>query len=133
MPIPNSLRYFKPGEFNNPTLVNEKAAIWLDVIRHKFGKPIIVTDDARIPGQALPSGASGRSLHFLGQAFDIRIRHWSREDMWLFVKTIVEFETTISGSEGGIELELVWSNRDKHAHVGFFLDGRPSRLIIAGD
>jgi hypothetical protein len=131
--VPDNLRWFKPGEFNNPELVSARAARYLDNIRSSFGKPIVVTDDARVPGQSLPTGASARSLHFLGQAFDIRIRDWSREDLWDFVRAVMTMATAMPADESGVELELVWSSTDKHAHVGFFFDGRPSRLLIRGE
>jgi len=133
MPVPVNLRWFKPWEFNHPELVNTKAAWLLDEIRQQFGRPIVITDDARIIGQPLPPGASGNSLHFRGQAFDLRIRNWSREELWYFVTVVQTIAHGLPQAEAGVELELVWSRTDKHAHVGFFFDGRPNRLIIAGE
>jgi len=133
MPVPSTLNWFHPSEFNHPELVSTRAVELLDSIRGIYGLPITVTDDARIIGQELPPGASGKSLHFLGQAFDIRIRDWSWEELWHFVYVVQMVASKLPAHEAGVELEIVWSSTDKHAHVGFFFDERPSRLIIKAE
>lgn len=128
-------KYFKTDKFNRVELINQTALEILDEIRDAFGRPIVVTDDARVEGEPLPPGASGNSLHFKGQAFDIRSRDWSNEDMWTFVAAVVNVANWVCrGAKAGVELEIVHSKTDKHAHVGFFLgDGRKNRFIVRAE
>lgn len=134
--VPNDLRHFKPEEFKHPELVNEVAVRLLDEIRDQFGKPLIVTDDARLPSDK-PTGYAAESLHYKGQAFDLRIRDMSREELWQLMVAVVSVAQWVAGRKAttrGVEFELVSSSTDKHAHVGFFLgDGRQNRLIIKAE
>ena len=133
--IPNDLRYFKPNEFKHPELVNEQAVRLLDEIRHQYARPIIITDDARLPGDA-PTGASKTSLHYKGQAFDIRSRDMTKEDMFRLARAVVNVADWVARKVGtqGIEFEIVDSATDKHVHLGFFLgDGRENRLFVKAE
>jgi len=132
MALTKDLEFFKLSEFKHPELVDPKAAFWLNEVRRVFAQPIILTDDARPPG-VMPPGASPKSLHFQGRAFDIRVRHWSWAQMWKFVGAVYTVAKNWPDEIGGVELELVWSAKDKHAHLGFAMDGRPNRLIVAAD
>lgn len=133
MPLTRDLRHFKRSEFKHPELINETAAEGLDEIREQYGSPLVVTDDARLSTD-LPKGTAGpgKSLHYKGQAFDVRIRDMSTQDLWRFVRSVINVGTWWArGQKSGIELELVWSPTDKHAHIAFFLgDGRESRLLL---
>ena len=129
---PSDLVYFRLDEFRHPDLVDPRAARTLDAVRGEFGAPIFLTDDARLPGEA-PPGASPTSLHYLGQAFDIRCRTWSPERMWAFVQAVQLVAGNLPADEAGVELEVVWSAVDRHAHVGFYLNGHTNRLIIRAD
>lgn len=120
--------YFNPSEFKHPELVNRDALLNLDMFRTFVSHPIIITDDARTDEEN-PSGSAGiRSLHKQGRAFDIRIRDWDPEKLFNAVKTLTFHWIR------GMELELVWSNKDKHLHVGWYEDTtKLSRLFIRGD
>ena len=128
-------KWFKTDKFNHIELVNQTALELLDEVRDAFGYPLIITDDARVRGEPLPPGASGNSLHFDGQAFDIRTRDWTTEKMWTFVAAGGNIAHWVArGQEAGIELEIVHSKTDKHGHVGFFLgDGRKNRFIVRAE
>lgn len=129
-------RHFKTDKFNHIDLVNQTALDLLDEIREQFGFSLTVTDDARLPTD-LPEGTSGpgKSLHYLGQAFDLRIRDFTEDQMWNLVVAIINVATWVCrGQKAGVELELVWSKTDKHAHVGFFLgDGRRNRFLVRSE
>lgn len=131
MPLVTELEFFARSEFKRPELVNDTAAKMLDEIRRQYGKPLVLTDDARVPGE-MPPGASATSLHFKGQAFDLRIRDVSPEDLWKLVRAVINVGDWVArGEKRGVELELVWSKTDKHCHIGFFLGAGPAnRLII---
>ena len=129
-PIFEDVFWFKPEEFKNPHLINRDALERLDEFRSEYDKPITITDDARTKNDDPPGSAGSKSLHKKGQAFDIRIKHMTREDLYVFVQ---EFMLWTNGQTKGVELELVWSAKDKHCHIGFFLDNTPSRLIIKAD
>lgn len=129
-------KYFKKDKFNHIDLVNQTALDLLDEIRDAFGKPLTVTDDARLPTE-LPEGTSGpgKSLHYVGQAFDLRINYFTEEEMWQFVNAVMNVANWVCrGAKAGVELEVVWSKTDKHAHIGFFLgDGRKNRFLVRAE
>lgn len=132
----STTRHFKTDKFNHVDLINQTALDLLDEIREQFGRSLIVTDDARLPTE-LPEGTSGpeKSLHYKGQAFDLRIRDFSEEDLWSFVATVINVATWVCrGAKAGVELEIVWSKTDKHAHIAFFLgDGRKNRFLVRSE
>lgn len=122
------LRHFSPKEFKNPDRIDPDAAKFLDEVRERFGFLLIVTDDARLPGDH-PSGASPTSLHYVGRAFDLR---WIQPAVRLarFVESVI----TVAGEWGvDYELELVNSTKDQHIHLGLQRPGVASELIVAGD
>lgn len=125
------LRHFKSKEFEYPDLCNPVALQLLDEVREQYGKPLIVTDDARIAGD-IPTGGSLTSLHYKGQAFDIRVKDINSEDLWRLNVAVINVATWVArGNKAGVEFEIVWGEKDHHIHLGFFLgDGRKNRLII---
>lgn len=126
--IPPDLRYFKRSEFRQPDLVDNDAARYLDEVRHRYGFPLYLTDDARLPDQA-PPGASKTSLHYDGRAFDLK---WIQpaHRLYHFVQCAME-----AAAERGvrIELELVNSLKDRHIHIGLQRPGVENELIVAAD
>lgn len=126
--IPPDLRHFKRGEFEHPDMVDADAAKFLDEVRHRYGSPLYITDDARLPDEA-PGGSVGTSLHYTGRAFDL---HWITPAHRLahFVESVVEV-----AKEWGIhyELELVNSLKDRHVHLGLQKPGVWSEVIVASD
>ena len=132
--LTKDLRHFRLSEFKHPELVNETAAAYLDEVRDQFGKPLTLTDDARLPGE-MPPGASATSLHFKGQAFDLRSKDLSAEDLWSLVTAVQNVALWVCGrQQRGVELEIVSSATDHHVHIGFFLgDGRSNRLIVRAE
>lgn len=128
--LTNDLPYFLLSEFKRPDLVDYRAARLLVKIRSRSGVKMIITDDGRPLGK-LPPGASKQSLHFKGCAFDIRSRDWTREEYWKIVAATCSVAAELLPIESGVEMELVKGLKDTHFHIGFFFDGRPSRLILA--
>lgn len=132
MPVTKDIDFFPLVLWHRPDLINLTAAMMLSKLRGIFGEALIVTDDGRDPG-TVPPGGSVTSWHFKGQAFDLRIREWTWEKLWRFVAAVTILQESLPPGMNGIELELVWSAKDKHAHIAFTLDARPCRLIVAAD
>lgn len=124
MALPPKLRNFKEKEFKHPELVDPEAAIGLDDVRTVYGRPLILTDDARLPGDC-PPGCSPTSLHYLGRAFDLRWTFtWTT--LWDFVDAVFE----VARRKNLIpELELVHGPSDKHAHLAFKTHGEPELIL----
>lgn len=131
MPLTADLRHFARSEFKHPELVNQTAAELLDEIRDQFGSPLVLTDDARLPGD-VPPGGSTTSLHFKGQAFDVRTRGFTEEQMFKLTAAVVNVALWVArGQKSGIEFEIDTSTDEPHVHIGFFLgDGRQNRLFV---
>lgn len=122
------LAYFVSGEFRHPDLIDPEAAYYLDDVRHHFGFPLYVTDDARMP-EDHPAGGSPSSLHYAGRAFDLKwIQPASR--LFHFVACAMNVATTRGVR---IELELVNSLKDRHVHLGVQRPGVEDELIVAAD
>lgn len=130
----NDLKFFKLTEFRHPELVNPIAAEMLDEIRKQANFPLVLTDDARLPTDK-PTGYAKDSLHYKGQAFDIRINNLSAVQLFDLIMAVINVSMWVArGSKAGVEMELVSSKSDKHLHVGFFLgDGRANRLIVSAE
>lgn len=123
-------RYFAPSEFKHPERMNPAFVLWLDNVRARARVAMVITDDARDPGE-LPSGASKTSLHFRGCAVDVRSRNWSAYDKWRVVEAIVFYADSAPGK---IELELVYDqDGDKHWHIGVDETALTHQLIEADD
>ena len=126
--LPPDLIHFRRSEFHNPDLVDADAARLLDGVRHRYGFPLFVTDDARLPGEA-PPGASATSLHYAGRAFDLK---WIQPAWKLahFVESVIH-----ESAERGVnyELEIVNSLNDRHVHLALQQPGVESELIVASD
>lgn len=124
-------RYFKTDKFEHPEVIKQTALELLDEVRHQYGKPLVVTDSGRVRGEPLPVGAVSNSLHYEGQAFDLRIRDMSSTDLWKFVEAVYNVANWVArGQKSGVEFELVWSDSDKHAHIGFYLGQRSFNTFI---
>lgn len=123
-----SLRYFRPAEFQHAELVDADAATYLDEVRHRYGFPLYVTDDARVVGDR-PPGSSPSSLHYQGRAFDLR---WIQPGHRLYHFTKCAMEVAAE-RRVCIELELVNSLTDRHIHIGLQKPGVENELIVAGD
>lgn len=128
-----TLRWFKPTELNHPELCAEDALQFLDMVRNRFGAPITVTDDARLPSDH-PSGSSPTSWHYKGRAFDLRAPT-SPQLLWRLVAAIVLTLEDWKVLHGGhsIELELVSGPTDKHIHFALKNDASASELELALD
>jgi len=125
-----TLRHFAWTEFRHPELVSFQAAQFLDNVREWYGKPIILTSDARTPEEnAAAAGSSPTSLHLSGRAFDMQLPVLS-DSLWAFVGAVYAAQHVYGGP---IELELVKGPTDRHAHIALLPLGRPSRLVLALD
>jgi hypothetical protein len=122
---------FKLSEFRHSELVEQDAADFLQEVRTQYGAPLVVTSDARTTAENTAAGGSPTSWHVRGRAFDLR---WPADDKlaWRLVDAVFAVAETCDRGIS-IELELVYSARDKHVHLAVKNDGTPSRLIVAAD
>jgi Peptidase M15 len=127
MALANDLVYFKLSEFKHPELVDAAAAAMLDEVRGRYGKPLVLTSDARTPAEnaALP-GSSPTSLHLQGRAFDME---WiaSAADRYQFVVAVLG-TARLYGYQP--ELEFVLSGAEQHVHLGFYPAGHVGQLEL---
>lgn len=129
--LDHDLRHFKVSEFSHPERVNLTAAEMLDELRDQFGEPLHITDAARVPGEPLPPGAAGNSLHYVGQAFDLRTKDFTAEQMFRLLSAAINVSLWIArGQKSGVEIEVVSSSTDHHLHIGFFLGARSFNTLI---
>lgn len=127
-----TLDYFAESEFRHPELMDHDFLRWLNRVRWHAGIPFHLTSDARTPEHNARVGGSPHSLHLQGRAVDFVVRPWTVGNLWRVVEAVMLRPPT--GTNGaGVELELVQSERDKHIHLGWYPDDRPSRLILALD
>lgn len=127
MPLPE-LRWFRPAEFRHPDAVDADAVRYLDQVRHEYGFPLYITDDARMP-EDRPPGSSPSSLHYAGRAFDLK---WIQPATKLY--HFVDVAMRVAAERRlNIELELVNSLKDRHVHLGVQKPGHESELIVAAE
>lgn len=124
------IKYFSPSEFKYPHKMDRRLLVFLDTVRDYFGNPIIITNDWRPDNTTGPSGSSKSSWHKKGRAVDFRISYMGPTTKWKLVDRIYQAQ---ADTETPIELELVWSKKDKHGHIAILNAGAESKLIIAGD
>lgn len=132
MALTTDLPSFKRSEFKNPHLIAPDAAEFLQAVRTRYGHPIRVTSDARTATENVAAGGSPLSWHVKGRAFDLR---WPADDALAFnlVDAILAEAAERTAEEITLELELVYSERDKHIHFAVKNNGSPNRLIVAAD
>ena len=114
MSFPTDLRHFTAAEFQFPDVMDIAFLRWLDRVREEAGVPMIITDDGR-PSGVMPEGASKTRLHFRGRAVDIRSRDWSVTQKWDLSAAI---HLLADDAPGKVEFEQVYSDADKHWHLG---------------
>lgn len=123
----NLLRWFKWEEFRHPNLCNYQFLLFLDQVRQLYGKPLVLTDDARTPDER-PSGYSPTSLHYKGRAADLRYPA-TAADVFLLVTAAIRV-----ANGRPLEIELVKGSGDRHVHLGLFDDStHASTLVVAAD
>lgn len=123
-------KWFKLRELKHPEVVNQTALELLSEIREQADQPLVITDDGRLPTEH-PTGSVADSLHYKGQAFDLRIKDKSAEELFRFVRAVVNVADWVCrGAKSGVEIELVSSVTDHHLHVGFWLGVRSFNTFI---
>lgn len=127
MALTTDLVHFKLSEFRHPELVDYDAARMLDEVRDRYGKPLVLTSDARTPDEnaALP-GSSPTSLHLVGRAFDVE---WIGDavDRFAFVSAVLGV-TRLYGYMP--EIEFVLAGPQQHVHLGWYPAGHAGQLEL---
>lgn len=136
--------HFKPGEFDHYDQI-DPAAVWLlDGMRTHFGEPFTVTSSARDPQRNAAVGGSATSLHLFDptkgkkcSALDWSIVYGQKPECYERIDRMVSawraYRDRPELGGRGTELEIVYSLKDKHFHIGIFPDKRPHRLIVKAD
>lgn len=123
-------KWFKLTELSQPRLVNQTAFDLLSEIREQANQPLVITDDGRLPSDH-PTGSVENSLHYKGQAFDLRTKDKTAEEMYRLVRAVLNVADWVCrGTKSGVEIELVSSKTDHHLHVGFWLGARSFNTLI---
>jgi uncharacterized protein YcbK (DUF882 family) len=60
------IKWFKPGEFVNPDMMDQR-------LIEQLGRPITITSSWRDPQRNRAAGGAPESQHLLGQAVDLRL------------------------------------------------------------
>lgn len=123
-------KWFKLTELSHPRIVNQTALELLSEVREQANQALVITDDGRLPEET-PTGASPSSLHPKGQAFDLRTRNKTAEEMFRLLRAMFNVADWICrGTKSGVEVELVSSSTDHHLHIGFFLGARSFNTFV---
>ena len=93
-------RYFKVKEFackdgSQVVFIDEQLYTILDILRHKLGKPVIITSGYRTPGWNAKCGGAKYSYHMRGMAADIRVNGISPKELASKLNEIVPDECGI--------------------------------------
>lgn len=133
------VKYFKASEFKAPDHIEPKLLLLLDGVRDEFGGPFFITSDGRDPEHNKRVGGVPTSLHLYDAEKGLKCH---AVDFWFNAAPrpyaqfaqIAEAVATVSNELGvSYQLEIVYSDKDKHIHLGIFRDPRPSELIFALD
>lgn len=79
-------RYFKVKEFackdgSQVVFIDDYLYTILDILRHKLGKPVIITSGYRTPEWNKKCGGAKYSYHMRGMAADIRVDGMSAKEL----------------------------------------------------
>ena len=93
-------RHFKVKEFackdGSPIVfIDEYLYTILDILRHKLGKPVIITSGYRTPTWNEKCGGAKYSYHMRGMAADIRVDGMTAKDLAKELDKIVESDCGI--------------------------------------
>ena len=88
-------RHFKVKEFackdGSPIVfIDDYLYSVLDILRHKIGKPVIITSGYRTPAWNEKAGGAKYSYHMRGMAADIRVNGMSPKELAKELDKIVE-------------------------------------------
>lgn len=93
-------RHFKVKEFackdnSQVIFIDEYLCTILDILRHKIGKPVIITSGYRTPEWNKKCGGTKYSYHMRGMAADIRVDGMSAKELANELNKIVPDECGI--------------------------------------
>lgn len=93
-------RHFKVKEFackdgSQIVFIDDYLYTILDILRHKIGKPVIITSGYRTPGWNEKCGGAKYSYHMRGMAADIRVNGMSAKEIANKLNAIVPDECGI--------------------------------------
>lgn len=88
-------RHFKVKEFackdGSPVVfIDEYLYTTLDILRHKLGKPVIITSGYRTPDWNAKCGGAKYSYHMRGMAADIRVDGMTAKELAKELDKIIE-------------------------------------------
>jgi hypothetical protein len=132
----DTVRHFKPGEFNRPEDMDAEFIYFLDGVRDATGDVFPIDSDARtvaeeelLPGHAEPPSSS---LHVADPANNIWARAvdtpWVTDATarWRLAAAVIKV-----ANGRAVELEFVPFGANAHIHLGLFRTVRPSVLLFS--
>lgn len=138
-----TIQHFNRSEFRYPDDLEPQVVFLLNDIRADVDEIFTVTSDGRDPVHNAQVGGSPGSLHVFdrlvrpvrkARAIDWVMNWAPRPVLWVQVDKVVgAWYRHRDKYPFSSELELVFSPRDKHFHLGLFPDQRPHRLVVAAD
>lgn len=97
-------RHFTPWEFaskgNGMVVVKVRMVEALDRVRHRFGRPMIITSGYRDPAHNARVGGAPRSRHMVGDAVDLNLAGFSNAERQRLMSLLLEEGFTSFGSYG---------------------------------
>lgn len=119
------LRYFRPSEFSckhcGANRMQESYLLLLDELRHRYGKPLVVTSGYRCPEYNARVSSTGlRGPHTTGCAADLRV---TRTDAYIVLQLALEMGFT------GIGVAQKGTNRFVHLDTLLPAPGRPRPTV----
>lgn len=105
--------------------LRELATNLLDVIRHEWGQPIVVTSGYRSAELNAKVGGVPNSSHMVGKAVDVRLPSWSAKSITDLFKLI-----QVMTEDGLIEVDQVILYRKKKiVHISYELPKRKQFIV----
>lgn len=104
-------RHFKVKEFackdgSQIVFIDDHLCTILDILRHKLGKPVIITSGYRTPGWNAKCGGAKYSYHMRGMAADIRVNDMSAKELANKLNEIVPDECGIIVYNGWVHFDV---------------------------
>ena len=104
-------RYFRVKEFackdgSQVVFVDDYLYTILDILRHKLGKPVIITSGYRTPEWNKKCGGAKYSYHMRGMAADIRVNGMSAKEVAKKLDEIIPGECGIIVYENWVHFDV---------------------------
>ena len=121
-----------PVAWKHPEKINPEFKSFYEAIVLESGLSLPITSDWRSSESNAAAGGVPTSLHVLGSAGDVDLPPKNAKLCWQLTKAVMRVADRM-GLETQVELELVNSAKDTHAHVGLNPRAPGAKLIVRAD